>query len=238
MSGQGPEYGQAQANPGQGRRRHDGSYLAEVVAVDDPAGRARVQVRLLGCDGVDGQDGPMWARVAVPFAGADHGAFFLPGVGDEVMIQFINGDARLPVVVGSLWNGKAKAPETLGGDGTRVDRWAMVGKAGTRIAIVEEQAGMPRVEMETPGGVKATLSDEGGKMVLTASNATITIDGAGVTVNAPAGVTVKTTTMRVNAATVTVDAAMSRFNGVVSCDTMQATTVVAATYTPGAGNVW
>jgi hypothetical protein len=37
---------------------------------------------------------------------------------------------------------------------------------------------------------------------------------------------------------VTVDAGMSRFSGVVSCDTLITNTCIAATYTPGAGNIW
>jgi hypothetical protein len=44
--------------------------------------------------------------------------------------------------------------------------------------------------------------------------------------------------MTVNAPQVTVNAAMTTFSGIVQCQVLQATTVVAATYTPGAGNVW
>jgi len=35
-----------------------------------------------------------------------------------------------------------------------------------------------------------------------------------------------------------VTAGMSKFSGVVQCDTLIATTVVGTTYTPGAGNIW
>ena len=44
--------------------------------------------------------------------------------------------------------------------------------------------------------------------------------------------------VNVSAGMVNVDSAMSSFSGVVKCDTLIATTVVATTYTPGAGNVW
>jgi hypothetical protein len=37
---------------------------------------------------------------------------------------------------------------------------------------------------------------------------------------------------------VNVSAAMSTFSGVVQCDVLLATTVPAATYAPGAGNIW
>src|SRR5690242_4726242 len=98
-----------------GSGRFDSSYLATVVSVKDPDSRSRVQIRLVNADGVTDQDGPIWARVAVPFAGDGNGGFFIPDVGDEVLVTFVNGDSRLPIVIGSLWNGAAKPSETIGG---------------------------------------------------------------------------------------------------------------------------
>jgi uncharacterized protein involved in type VI secretion and phage assembly len=215
-----------------------GGYLAEVASVKDPDSLSRVQVRLYAYDGVQDQDGAIWARVATPFAGSDRGAFMIPDVGDEVVVIFLQGDPRYPVVVGSLWNGGAAAPETLGGSGDAVDRWTLVGKAGTRIAIVEENS-QPKISFETPGGVTGTLSDEaGGKIVLKASGNTITIDSQGVKIESSAKVSVQASSVDVSAGIVKVDAGTSTFSGLVRCDTLQATTVIASTYTPGAGNVW
>lgn len=214
-----------------------GSYLAEVVSVDDPDRRNRVQVRLYAFDGVDDQDAALWARVAVPFAGADRGAFFLPDVGDEVLVTFVQGDPRLPVVIGGLWNGRDSAPETLGGD--RVDRWTIVGKAGTRIAIVEENASTATISLTTPGGVSATFTDEGGgRIELEAAGSTVKLESSGITVQTSGTVKVQASKVDVSAPQVNVDAAMSKFSGLVKCDVLQATTVIASTYTPGAGNVW
>jgi len=95
-------------------------HLAEVVAVKDPDGLGRVQVRLLAFDGVTGQDAAVWARVAVPFAGNDRGAFLIPDVGDEVLVSFVNADPRFPVVVGGLWNGNSTAPESISGGRNRL----------------------------------------------------------------------------------------------------------------------
>ncbi|MGG6297038.1 phage baseplate assembly protein V [Leptolyngbya sp. AN02str] len=211
-------------------------YLAEVVSVNDANQQARVQVRLLNFDGVDHHDGPIWARVATPFAGASRGAFFLPDVGDEVLVAFISGDPRQPVVIGSLWNGKAAPPERLGGD--RVDRWTLVGKAGTRIAIVEAQ-GTATIALSTPGGVSINLTDEGGgKVELVAAGNTVKLDSSGVSIQTGAKVSVQASQVQGQAGQVSVDSALSKFSGVVKCDVQQATTVIASTYTPGAGNVW
>lgn len=213
------------------------SHLALVISVEDPDSLSRVQVRLLGFDGVDDHDAPLWARVATPFAGADRGAFMIPDVGDEVLVSFVGGDSRLPVVIGSLWNGASKAPETLGGD--RVDRWTIVGKAGTRIAIVEASRGQETIKLSTPGGVTATLTDEsGGKIELKQGGNTITMDSSGIAIKTSSQVKIDASSVTVTASMVKVDAAMAKFSGVVKCDVLQATTVVASTYTPGAGNVW
>jgi uncharacterized protein involved in type VI secretion and phage assembly len=215
------------------------TYLAEVVAVQDPENLSRVQVRLLNFDGVDDQDAPVWARVAVPFAGDRRGAFMLPDVGDEVLISFVNRDPRFPVVVGGLWNGNDKPPETLGGAGDRIDRWTIVGKAGTRIAIVEESPGQAVISFETPNGVSGELTDKGGgKIEFKGAGTTITVDSGGVSVQTPSKVKVQASQVEVTAGMVTVDAAMSQFSGIVKCDVLQATTVIASTYTPGAGNIW
>ncbi len=44
--------------------------------------------------------------------------------------------------------------------------------------------------------------------------------------------------LSISAGMVSVDAGMSRFSGVVQCDTLITNAVVSASYTPGAGNVW
>jgi uncharacterized protein involved in type VI secretion and phage assembly len=215
------------------------SYLAEVVSVRDPENLARVQVRLLGYDGVEDQDAALWARVAAPFAGADRGAFLIPDVGDEVLVTFAGGNPRHPVVLGGLWNCAASPPERLGGAGDRVDRWTLVGRAGTRIAIIEEGSGQETIRLETPGGVSSEITDRGGGRVeVRAAGCTITVDPSGVSIETGAKVSVQASQVDVSAGMVSVSAAMSTFSGVVQCDTLITNAVISSSYTPGAGNVW
>ena len=214
-------------------------YLAEVVSVKDTDQLSRVQVRLLSYDGIGDQDAPLWARVAVPFAGNNRGAFMLPDVGDEVLVTFVNGDARMPIVIGGLWNGQQSPPGTLGGSGESVDRWTIVGKAGTRIAIVEESASDAKILFTTPGGVSGELTDAGGgKIEFIQAGTMVTIDNQGVTVNTSMNVKIQATQVEISAAMVTVNAGLSKFSGVVQADTVIANSVVSASYTPGAGNIW
>jgi uncharacterized protein involved in type VI secretion and phage assembly len=219
-----------------------GAFLGTVVSVQDPQQRNRVQVRIYNVDGATDQDAPVWARIAAPFAGNERGAFFVPDVGDEVLLVFLSGDSRFPVVIGSLWNGAAVAPETLGGSGDSVDRWTITGKAGTRIAIVEESSSSPTIKFSTPGGLTGTMTDSNGGSIAFENSAgtSVTIDSTGITLSAPTGKVQITAASEVDvtAPSVSVSAAQSTFSGIVQCEVLIATTVVGTTYTPGAGNVW
>jgi uncharacterized protein involved in type VI secretion and phage assembly len=217
------------------------AYLAKVVSVQDPDNLNRVQLRLYNFDGNTDEDAPVWARVAVPFAGANKGAFLFPDTNDEVLVVFLSGDPRFPVVIGGLWNGSDSAPDQFGGSGNAVDRWTFTGKNGTKIAIIEEQSGQEMIKFSTPGGQKGTLTDQGGgKIELTQSGgSSITIDTQGIAITTSGKVTVQAASkVEITAAQVKVTAAMSEFTGMVKCDVLQATTVISTTYTPGAGNIW
>jgi uncharacterized protein involved in type VI secretion and phage assembly len=213
-----------------------GGYLAEVVNLDDPEGLSRVQVRLMNFDGVDGHDGPVWARVACPFAGSNRGAFLLPDVGDEVFVVFVSGDPRMPVIVGGLWNGNSTSPETISGGRNR--RKVIRSKNGVTITM-DDQDGQEQFIVETPGGQKVTLKDGPGAILIEDSNGnSAKLETAGVTVTAAAKATVNASSVEISAGMVTVNAGLSKFSGIVQADTVISNSVISASYTPGAGNIW
>jgi type VI secretion system secreted protein VgrG len=57
----------------------------------------------------------IWVRVAQPFAGKWGGTFFLPRIGDEVLVGFVDGDPDKPVIVGSLYSDDAPPPFSMPG---------------------------------------------------------------------------------------------------------------------------
>jgi len=213
-----------------------GAHLAKVVSISDPDSRNRVQVQLIACDADGGPDAPLWARVVAPFAGDDRGTFFMPDVEDEVLVVFAGGDSRFPLVVGGLWNGRAKSPADLGGEGNRYKR--IRSKQGITVTLDDRQ-GQETLTLETPGGQRVTLKDGPGSVTVEDANGnSVTLETAGITVQAASKVTVTGATVEVNAASVTVNAATATFSGLVQCQTLVATSVVSSSYTPGAGNIW
>ncbi|BBU31258.1 type VI secretion system protein VgrG [Burkholderia sp. THE68] len=54
-----------------------------------------------------------WVRVAQPWAGKGYGAFFLPRIGQEVLVHFIEGDPDQPLVIGSVYNAAQTTPYEL-----------------------------------------------------------------------------------------------------------------------------
>lgn len=54
-----------------------------------------------------------WARVSQGWAGKNWGAFFLPRIGQEVIVDFIEGDPDRPLVTGSVYNASLMPPYAL-----------------------------------------------------------------------------------------------------------------------------
>lgn len=89
-----------------------GVYYAIVTQnKDDEKKLARIKVRFPWLPGGD-EDQAHWARLAVPLIGAEFGTYVLPEVGDQVLVMFIAGDIRWPVVIGAAWNKIDTPPET------------------------------------------------------------------------------------------------------------------------------
>jgi uncharacterized protein involved in type VI secretion and phage assembly len=217
--------------------RFYGVYPSVVVDIADPDGQGRVRVRLPWAPDADGARYEAWARLATMMAGSNRGSWFVPDVDDEVLVAFEAGDPRRPYVVGALWNGRDSPPHSMDGAGAN-DVKVLRSRNGVKVTLDDSQ-GREKLVLETPGGQKVTLQDGPGRIELRDSNGnTVRLSSSGVTVQASGQVSISASTVEVSAGMVTVNAGMSRFSGVVLADTVITNSVVSASYTPGAGNIW
>src|SRR5258705_179998 len=67
-----------------------------------------------------------WIRVAQPWAGQQWGGFFLPRIGQEVIISFLDGNPDRPIITGSVYNGQQTTPYGLPDEQTKSDRKSVV----------------------------------------------------------------------------------------------------------------
>src|SRR5262249_52422192 len=60
-----------------------------------------------------GDEGTCWIRVGQAWAGPGMGALFIPRLGHEVIIRFLEGNPDRPMVVGAVYNGANLPPAAL-----------------------------------------------------------------------------------------------------------------------------
>ena len=214
-----------------------GVFPATVTDIKDPDGIGRVKVTLPWSADTGSDRYEAWARVATLMGGNNRGSWFVPDVDDEVLVSFEAGDVRRPFVLGGLWNGEDAPPESMDSAGNN-DLKVLRSRNGVKVTL-DDADGQEKLILETPGGQKITMKDGPGQVEIVDSNGnSMKLESSGITVTASAKVTVTASQVAVSAGMVTVDAGMSKFSGVVQCDTLISNSVISASYTPGAGNIW
>lgn len=214
-----------------------GACSALVTDIKDPDGQGRVRIRLPWSPDPGDASYQAWARIATMMAGSERGTWFIPDVDDEVLVLFENGNPRRPYVIGSLWNGRDKPPESM--DSAAENNLKTIKSRNGVTVTLDDSNGQERLLLETPAGQKIALKDGPGNINVEDSNGnSVKLEPAGITVNSSAKVTINASLIEMSAGTVTVNAGMSRFSGVVHADTVISSSVISASYTPGAGNIW
>jgi uncharacterized protein involved in type VI secretion and phage assembly len=214
-----------------------GVYPALVSDIKDPDGQGRVKITLPWSPDTGGGQYEAWARVATMMGGNNRGTWFIPDTNDEVLVVFEGGDPRRPYVIGGLWNGSDSPPETMDGAGNNYKK-VIRSRNGVKVTL-DDQDGQEKLILETPGGQKITMKDGPGAVLIEDSNGnSVKLETSGITVTASAKVTVNASMVEVSAGMVKVDAGMSKFSGVVQADTVICNSIISASYTPGAGNIW
>lgn len=84
----------------------------------DKYGRVKVQFPW-DREGKNDEKSTCWLRVAQTWAGPNYGAQFIPKIGMEVLVDFLEGDPDRPLVVGCLYNGDNSPPFPLPAEKTQ-----------------------------------------------------------------------------------------------------------------------
>jgi Rhs element Vgr protein len=142
------------------------------VLENDPDGEDRIKVRL---PLISTAEEGLWARLATLDAGKDRGTFFRPEIGDEVVVGFLNGDPRHPVVLGMCHSSAKPAPEPARDDNHRK---GYVSREKMHFSFDDEKK---IIVLDTPGGNKITLSEEDKGIVIADQNGNkITLNDSGI----------------------------------------------------------
>ncbi|MDN2486479.1 type VI secretion system tip protein VgrG [Kosakonia sacchari] len=117
-----------------------------------------------------------WVRVSSAWAGQGFGGVQIPRVGDEVVIDFINGDPDRPIVTGRVYNESSMPPWTLPDDSTRMGfmtRSKDGSKDNASYLFFEDRAGSEAVELHSEKDMKVSVEND--KTVNIDGNRTTTI---------------------------------------------------------------
>jgi Rhs element Vgr protein len=163
----------------------EGLHVGVVEKLDEhPDGKPMIRVRLPILDTETG----VWARLATLHATNEAGSFFVPDLGDEVVVGFFANDPGHPVVLGALHSTSRPA----GYDLTAENRIrAFVTPEKLRILLDDETRA---VTVETPGGNSVVLDDDAESITLKDQHGNSVVLGSeGITLDSPKDVTIKAT---------------------------------------------
>ncbi len=145
---------------------------------EDPKGETRIEVDVPMFK--NSGENSVWARWTQPYASADAGQFFMPEIGDEVVLGFLNEDPRFPVVLGSLYSSQKSPPYT---PAEKNPKKAIVTKSKLKIEFDDENKVLTII---TPGENQIVFSDEEKSITIKDQNENkITMGEEGISMNSP-----------------------------------------------------
>jgi uncharacterized protein involved in type VI secretion and phage assembly len=209
--------------------RYFGVYPAIVTNItrdQDHLGRIEVKFPWLGDDGSDVR---ALATLCTPYADDDQGFEMIPAVDSQVVVAFEAGNLQRPYIIGACWNGQEHLPEN---PQTPNNKRLIKTRSGSLLEF-DDTGGALKVTISMQSGHKLVLDDSAEEVKLVHSN------GCTIKMNAAGQVSIiANSSVEVTASAVNVHSGSAIFDGLIQCQTLITNSVVSASYTPGAGNIW
>ena len=152
----------------------------------DEYGRVKVRFHWDRSDVQDDQR-TCWIRVAQASAGAGWGSMFIPRVGQEVVVEFLEGNPDRPLITGVVYNANMRVPYALPDNKTRsiIKTSSSKGGSGSNELRFEDKAGEEEVFFHAQKDYKkVVLHDE---TVTVHNNTTTTVETGDRTVTVSQG---------------------------------------------------
>jgi Rhs element Vgr protein len=135
----------------------NGLVIGKVTKIhQDPDNQYRVEVNIPSID----DENKVWARISNLWATNNAGTFFYPEIGDEVILGFLDGDPRFPIILGKLYSSKLKPPYS---PEDRNPIQAFVSKDQLKLEFDNKNK---VTTLSTPGGINLILSDKDKRITL------------------------------------------------------------------------
>lgn len=150
------------------------SQPATIISNEDPAGLGRVQVAF-SWQQAQGTNTP-WIRMVNPHSGGGKGFYFIPEVGEEVLVAFEGGNAEKPFVLGAMYNGSASSEYYTQGN----DQKVIHTRSGTKMIFNDAKGS---IFIEDPSGNTWMMDGEGNISVNAPKNFSL-VAGENITIKA------------------------------------------------------
>ncbi len=161
----------------------EGLQIGLVMKLDeDPNGQNRVQVSVPISQA---KTKGVWARMANFYASNHFGGFFVPEVGDEVVLGYLNNDPSHPVVLGSMYSSNQPPPYDLTADNFTK---AVVTRSNLKLEFDDDKKAITIV---TPGQNKIVLSDDDKSILMQDQNGNkVELSDNGIVLDSPKDISI------------------------------------------------
>ncbi len=162
----------------------EGLHIGVVRKLDaDPAKEYRIQVEI---PLINSDKNLVWARLSNFWSSKSFGAYFIPNVGDEVVLGFLNNDPTYPIMLGSLYSSANTAPLEID---AKNPKQFLQSKSGLKFEMDDENK---IVTVTTPGANKLVLSDKDKSVTMADQNGNkIVLSDSGILIQAAKEITIK-----------------------------------------------